>query len=92
MAASLLVISAAGSPRYFELILQYLRSNVLEIPTGFSPKILQIEAEFYGIQKIVDHLEHERKKKEEVKEQGLYCIGHYSLIVGHFAISLSHQV
>ena len=62
---------SVGSPKYFDPILHYLRTNSLEIPSGVSRTSLRNEAEFYGIQKIVDHLDHlekERAKKELPKK------------------------
>lgn len=59
----------AGSPKYFSPILHYLRTNNLEIPSGVNRQSLQLEAEYYGIQKIVDHLKHleaEKQKAESV--------------------------
>ncbi len=63
------VIFHTGSPKYFNPILHYLRTNNFEIPSGVSRQSLQLEAEFYGIQKIVDHLKHleEEKEKTELK-------------------------
>ena len=62
-----------GSPKYFDPILHYLRSGVLEIPPGISRTTLLKEAEFYGLQTIVtriEHIEAEKKKKPAVKSKG----------------------
>lgn len=72
------------SPHYFAPILHYLRCGVLELPPGITRTSLLKEAEFYGLQKIVDHITHvaegEKKKKEPakkpfpfVKEYGCYA-------------------
>ena len=53
----------SGSPKYFEPILHFLRTNNLEVPPGLSQLSLKDEAEFYGIQKIVDHIDHQEKEK-----------------------------
>ena len=55
-----------GSPKYFGPILHYLRTNNLEIPSGVSCTSLRDEAEFYGIQKIVDHI-NDHLEKEKAK-------------------------
>ena len=50
--------------------MHYLRTNNLEIPSGLNRQSLQFEAEFYGIQKIVEHLKHlesEKQRKEAEK-------------------------
>ena len=47
-----------GSPRYFRPILHYLRTNNLEFPNSMDKKSLQMEAEYYGVQKIADHIKH----------------------------------
>ena len=57
----------SGSPRYFEPILHYLRTNNLVIH-GIKLSSLRSEAEFYGIQKIVDHLDHLEKENAAKNE------------------------
>ena len=49
--------SCTGSPKYFEPILHYLRTNTAEVPPGLSRASLRSEAEFYGIQKLVNHFD-----------------------------------
>lgn len=64
-----------GSPKYFEPILHYLRSNSVEVPPGLSRVSLRNEAEFYGIQKLVDHfdqLAEIEKAKSEPPKKGKY--------------------
>ena len=66
-----------GSPKYFEPILHYLRTNVPEVPPGLSRASLRSEAEFYGIQKLVDHLDHLAemdKAKNESPKKGKYVL------------------
>lgn len=62
---------STGSPKYFSPILHYLRTNNLEIPSGVNRQSLQLEAEYYGIQKIVEHLKHletEKKESESIQK------------------------
>ena len=60
-------ISSPGSPKYFGSILHYLRTNNLELPSALNRQSLQLEAEFYGIQKIVDHLKHLESDKQNAE-------------------------
>ncbi|XP_064383119.1 uncharacterized protein LOC135331796 [Halichondria panicea] len=55
------------SPKYFGSILHYLRTNNLELPSALNRQSLQLEAEFYGIQKIVDHLKHLESDKQNAE-------------------------
>lgn len=65
---SSLLTTYAGSPKYFGPILHYLRTNSIDIPSDYKLTSMRMEAEFYGIQKIIDHidfLESEGKKRED---------------------------
>ena len=73
MTVSTHTLTPSGSPHYFAPILHYLRCGVLELPPGITRTSLLKEAEFYGLQKIVDHITHvtdgEKKKKEPAKKR-----------------------
>ena len=56
---------SSGSPRYFGPILHYLRTNVIDIPPNYTLSSIRMEAEFYGIQKIVDHIDYLTAEKQE---------------------------
>ena len=45
------------SPKYFEPILNYLRHGKLILERGLNPRGVLEEAQFYGIESIVPHLE-----------------------------------
>lgn len=58
--------SILGSPKYFGPILHYLRTNSIDIPAGYKLSSMRMEAEFYGIQKIIDHIDFlESERKDE---------------------------
>ena len=60
-------MSTLGSPKYFGPILHYLRTNSIDIPAGYKLSSIRMEAEFYGIQKIIDHIDFlESEKKDEI--------------------------
>lgn len=65
----------AGSPKYFGPILHYLRTNSIDIPSDYKLSSMRMEAEYYGIQKIVDHIDFlEAEKKQEDKPERGVCI------------------
>ena len=68
--------TSLGSPKYFSPILQYLRSSVLDIPDGYKLSLMRTEAEFYGIQKIIDHIDFLEAEKKDLdsKKRGLYIV------------------
>lgn len=62
-----------GSPKYFGPILHYLRTNSIDIPSDYKLASMRMEAEFYGIQKIVDHIDFlEGEKTREENQVGQY--------------------
>jgi len=63
-------LSNSGSPKYFGPILHYLRTNSFDIPPDYQLSTLRTEAEYFGIQKIVDHIDYlEDKKRQEESQQ-----------------------
>ena len=60
-----LCVSSSGSPKYFGPILHYLRTSVIDIPPNYTLSSIRMEAEFYGIQKIVDHIDYLTTEKQE---------------------------
>ncbi len=65
-----------GSPKYFGPILHYLRTNSIDIPSGYKLSSMRVEAEFYGIQKIVDHIDflETEKKNDDNLQRGEYTL------------------
>lgn len=72
----------AGSPKYFGPILHYLRTNTIDIPSGYKLSAMRMEAEYYGIQKIVDHIDflESEKKQEDSQPKGEKWIGYCVLV------------
>ena len=60
----------SGSPKYFGPILHYLRTNSIDIPSDYELASMRMEAEFYGIQKIVDHIDYLDTEKNREETQG----------------------
>lgn len=66
-------IAFTGSPKYFGPILHYLRTYSIDIPSDYTLSSMRMEAEFYGIQKIVDHinfLEGEKNREDNIQQVG----------------------
>jgi hypothetical protein len=46
------------NPKKFDVILEYLRTGVMELPPDMKPDSLILEAEFYGYTRLADELKH----------------------------------